>query len=474
MSPFSRFLPLSALLAASAFADNLPADVQQNQLQRQQQRTEEQQHRMQHTPDVRLDDGVVPASGTVGMADDAETPCFAVRGIRLAGNSADRFRFALRKALKQSGFKTGDCLGAQGINRIMTLAQNALIGRGYTTTRILAAPQDLNGGVLELTVLPGRIRSIRIDTERNEETRASRIAAFQNEFPTRNGNILNLRHLEQGLENLKRIPTAETDIRIEPAEAPDESDVVVMWKQRQIPFRISIGADDSGSKATGKYQGSMTLSADNPFRLSDLFYASYNHDLGHKDSHTDNTGKHTGSGTNGYSLHYSVPFGNWLLSWNRNYYRYHQAVAGLTENYDYNGKSTSYDVGFTRLMYRDARRKTYFGAKLWRRDNKSFINDAEIDVQRRRSGGWAVSLNHREYLGRATLDATVGYKRGTGLSGSLEAPEQAFGEGTSRMRIITADLSLNLPFQLGRRQFFYDGRWHGQWNKSWISVQIKL
>ncbi|XQQ44553.1 POTRA domain-containing protein [Neisseria lisongii] len=27
-----------------------------------------------------------------------------------------------------------------------TAAQNVIIGRGYTTTRILAAPQDLNSG----------------------------------------------------------------------------------------------------------------------------------------------------------------------------------------------------------------------------------------------------------------------------------------------------------------------------------------
>jgi hemolysin activation/secretion protein len=39
--------------------------------------------------------------------------------------------------------------------------QNAIIERGYVTTRILAAPQDLKTGVLMLTVVPGRVNAIR-------------------------------------------------------------------------------------------------------------------------------------------------------------------------------------------------------------------------------------------------------------------------------------------------------------------------
>lgn len=45
------------------------------------------------------------------------------------------------------------------VNQIMTVAQNKLIAKGYTTTRILAAPQDLNNGQLVLTVIPGRVTS---------------------------------------------------------------------------------------------------------------------------------------------------------------------------------------------------------------------------------------------------------------------------------------------------------------------------
>ena len=114
---------------------------------------------------------------------------------------------------------------------------------------------------------------------------------LQNEFPTRSDNILNLRDLEQGLENLKRIPTAETDIQIVPMDGvPNQSTVRVKWQQRLLPYRLNVGTDDSGSKATGKYQGNITFSADNPLGLSDLFYVNYGHSIGNVPNETDSTG----------------------------------------------------------------------------------------------------------------------------------------------------------------------------------------
>lgn len=465
---FTSFYPSPA---AAAPDESLSRQVQQDQLQREEQRKQDIQQR-QPVPDVRLD-ADTPADSSIEPL-PTETPCFPLSSIRLNGDSADQFQFSLRHALSRSGFTPGQCVGAQGINRLMGLAQNVLIERGYTTTRILAAPQDLNSGVLELTVVPGRIHAIRVDLSEREQTHAGRIASWQNEFPAKGGDILNLRDLEQGLENLKRVPTADADIQIIPAEQPNESDVVISWKQRRIPFRVSVGLDDSGSEATGKYQGSFTLSADNPLGLSDLAYVSYSRDLGHKNDLTDRNGQKTDSGTRSYGAHYSVPFGNWLLAWNYQYYRYHQAVAGQQEVYDYNGKSWSQDIGLTRLLYRDARRKTHLTLRLWQRKTQSFINDAEIDVQRRRTAGWSLALNHKEYLGRATLSAGITYKRGTGWLHSLPAPEERYDEGTARMRLLTTDLSLNLPFNIGRQQFVYDTHLHTQWNQTLLTALDRI
>ena len=476
--------PLAAAICLLAFstplsAADIPAAaeaeagrLQQEQLLREQQRWQHLQEQMRPAPEARLGEAAAPLAAF--SLSQAESPCFAVQEIRLVGEAAGKFQFALKQALAESGFAPGMCLGAQGINHIMALAQNALIAKGYTTTRILAAPQNLAGGVLTLTVMPGRIGKIRIEGADDPTRTAGRIASFQNEFPLSDGQIFNLRALEQGLENLKRLPTAEADIRIEPGEAPGTSDVVVLWQQQLLPYRFSLGADDAGSKATGKYQGNLTFAADNPFGLSDLFYVSYGHDLGHKASYTDSAGHTTGSGSRSLALHYSAPFGNWLLAFNHNRYRYHQAVAGDSENYDYNGESFNTDIGLSRLLYRDERRKSHAALKLWKRESNSFINDAEISVQRRQTAGWQLGLSHKEYLGAATLNLAAAYKRGTGANQSLAAPEEALGEGTSRMKIFTLDADFNLPFALGKQVLAYDTSLRAQWSRSALVPQDKI
>ena len=324
--------------------------------------------------------------------------------------------------------------------------------------------------------MPGYLRSIRIDRSNDDDqTHAGRIAAFQNKFPTRSNNLLNLRDLEQGLENLKRLPTAEADLQIVPVEGePNQSDVVVQWRQRLLPYRVSVGVDNSGSKATGKYQGNITFSADNPLGLSDMFYVNYGRSIGGTPDEESFDGHRKEGGSNNYAVHYSAPFGKWTWAFNHNGYRYHQAVAGLSEVYDYNGKSYNTDFGFNRLLYRDAKRKTYLGVKLWTRETKSYIDDAELTVQRRKTAGWLAELSHKEYIGRSTADFKLKYKRGTGMKDALRAPEEAFNEGSSRMKIWTASADVNTPFQIGKQLFAYDTSVHAQWNKTPLTSQDKL
>jgi hemolysin activation/secretion protein len=465
-------LPMSVAHAQAPGAESAANRQQQEQLLREQERQRQHQRQMQPPVDVRLE-GERRDKGPVIPPE--ETPCFPIQDISLTGDSAARFRFALAKAIESAGFRPGMCLGAQGINVLMTLTQNAAIARGYTTTRILAAPQDLKRGQLAFTVAPGRIHAIRFALDDKAQTNAGRIAWRANELPASPGDILNLRDLEQALENLKRVPTAEADIQILPAASPNESDIVIRWRQRTVPWRIMIGLDDAGSRDTGRYQGNVTLFADSLLGLSDIFYASYNHHLFHAPRRDNqNGGRDPESGTQGWSLHYSVPWGNWLLSLNHGAWRYHQAVAGLIENYDYNGKSTFFDAGLTRQLYRDAHRKTSLGAKLWRRESRNYIEETEIDIQHRRTAGWELTLSHKEYLGAGSVNVDLGYRRGTGAGGSRRAPEEDIGEGTSRMKILTADLALYWPFTLGKESLAYDGSLHAQWNHTRLVLQDRL
>jgi hemolysin activation/secretion protein len=462
-----------ALAAPPPGADAEANRQQQEQLLREQERQQQYQRQTQPPVDVHLDGP--EAREDLSTLPTDETPCFPIHELVLNGDAAARFQFALDKAIARTGYKPGTCLGVKGINALMKLTQNAVIARGYTTTRILVAHQDLKTGRLAFTVVPGRIHAIRFDRTDEAQTHANRIARFANELPASAGDILNLRDLEQALENFKRVPTADADIQIVPAETANESDVVIRWRQRDVPFRVMLGIDDGGLLATGRYQGNVTLFADSPLGLSDLFYVSYNHHVFHAPREKDDWNGHTTrSGTRGASVHYSVPFGNYLVSFNHGAYRYHQAIAGVIENYDYNGKSEFSDIGLTRTMYRDASRKTNLGLRLWRRESRNYIDDAEIDIQHRRTVGWALNAEHKEFFKTATATFGLGYRRGTGAGHSLRAPEEDTHEGTSHFQIVTADAALNWPFTLAKEIFVYDGSVHAQWNGTRLVLQDRL
>ncbi len=470
-------------------APNDPMDSAAQEQLRQQERERLLRSQQEPRPDERQPD----LSATPAVLDypEQESPCFTISSIQLVGEAAAQFQFALADVTSGLHKAVGRCLGAQGLNVAMSHIQNAVIAQGYVTTRILAAPQDLSTGQLVLTVIPGRVRQVRFSEDSSTRGR------LWNAVPIRAGDILNLRDIEMGLENLKRVPTAEADIQIVPADntaacqppcadssntsaaarvmsgevsaKPGESDIVVRYRQR-FPLRVTLSADDAGFDTTGKYQGGVTVSGDNLLTLNDLFYLNYNHDLGGGDA-----GRR---GSKGHTAHYSLPYGYWLFGVTGSDYNYHQQVAGINQSYIYSGQTQNMELRASRMVYRNAINKTILSVGTFFKKSFNYVDDTEIEVQRRRTAGWTVGFNQSWYLGQTLLDYNLNYRRGTGAKRALAAPEEAFGEGTSRLEALTADLSLNVPFSLqmpwGNQALRYSSNVRAQYNYTPMTPQERF
>ena len=493
-------LPLScllicALLSGKGFAAT-PDEIARQRLYQEQQTQQLERERIlrqqqELKPDVRLPNqapGNTPATQAPPEYPSNEAPGVVVNKINLIGELSESFHFALNDVLTGPHQAIGKCLGIQGINAVMTQVQNSIIAKGYVTTRVLAAPQDLKTGTLTLTIIPGRVHDIRFEPQEGHH------GALWNALPMNKGDLLNLRDIEQALENFKRIPTAEADIQIEPARKlasapaqaseqadakpasdqgadvqPGESDLVIRYHQSR-PFRISLNLDDSGSNSTGKYQAGITLSADNLLMLNDLAYVNYNHDLGGGD-----TGKR---GTHGFTAHYSIPWDYWLLTATASDNKYNQTVAGASQTYLYSGTSQNAELELNRLIYRDATIKAGISLGVFAKASKNFIDDTEIAVQRRKTAGWQLGANYAQTFGQANLNLEATYKHGTGAFSALAAPEQPFGEGTSRFKLLTANVNLAVPFSLnapwGAQRLQYTGTVRGQWNDTPLTPQERF
>lgn len=244
----------------------------------QQQRDEALQKQIQPSVNVNLGQNApaLTANQRQFLQSNSETPCFAIQSILLEGDGAQQFQYTLKDVTHGQNNVIGRCLGVQGLNQVLNLVQNRIIADGYVTTRVLLPAQNIASGQLRMVVIPGRIDQVKF--AQGTSARAHKI----NALPIKSGDVLNIRDLEQGLENFKRVPTVEADFKIQPAEnndTPGYSDVMLAWQQSK-PYRINLSLDDSGAKSTGRYLGTATVSLDHLLTLNDLFYVSYNHDLG--------------------------------------------------------------------------------------------------------------------------------------------------------------------------------------------------
>lgn len=472
LTPVNWFFLMTFGLIANVSAQTPPtaADIAQEQ-RRQQERDQAERQRLERSADVRT-----PAAppAVADLLPKGELPCFTLNELAVVGPDAARFSWLLDSLPGVDGADSpaGKCVGAQGISLLVKRAQDALVAKGFVTSRVLVEPQNLTSGKLQLTVVAGRIRAIRLVEPIDKRGR------LWNAVPAKPGDILNLRDIEQALENFKRVPTAEADIKIAPAEAdasgqaaPDQSDLLISYKQG-FPARVSLSVDDSGAKTTGKYQGSLSISLDNFFTLNDLFYVTLSHDLGGAQVPAKISGKT--QGTRGNTAHYSLPLGYWSLSTTVSNSQYFQTVAGLNQNYVYRGTSSNAEVKLQRLVYRDAARKTTLSAKAFQRRSQNFIDDTEVQVQRRSVGGWEAGVSHKEFIGQSTLDINAAYKKGTGAFGSLPAPEELFDEGTSRFAVTSFDVNLSAPFKLGEQRLRYGAQLRGQSNGTRLTPQDRF
>lgn len=396
-----------------------------------------------------------------------EIPCFAIEQIELKdamGASVLHFEWLKTElSAPEDPAVIGRCIGALGVNWVIERAHQILVARGFVTSRILATQQDMSHGTLVLTLIAGRINDIRLSEP--IEPRAN----LTNALPMQAGEVLNLRDVEQALENLKRVPTAEADIQIAPASGDGaqlgESDLIVSYRQ-SYPLRLSVSADDSGTKAIGRYQGSVSVSYDNPLALNDLFYVTNTNSLGGGDSGP--------RGTHATTIHYSLPFGYWSLGATGSTSRYYQSVAGLNQSYVYRGTSENNEVKLGRLLMRDGTQKINLSLRAFQRKSNNYIDDTEVGVQRRVVGGWDATLIHKAFIQDATLESNFTYKRGTGAFGSITAPEESFNDGTSRFALVTANVNLSLPFKLNEQRFRYNAAWRIQKNQTPLTPQDRF
>lgn len=426
-----------------------PADTEE--LRRKALQQEQDRQRQLSAPSVRLQEAAPVVADESKLS--AETPCFRVDHFALeiprqfvdasrAARMQDRFRFADDYLAQYAG----QCIGREGLNLIVKRLTAQILGKGYTTTRLGIPEQDLSSGTLKLVLVPGVIRSIRF-------SRDDTVGSWKTAFPARPGDVLNLRELEQGLEQLKRVPSQDAQMQIVPGQVAGESDVVIDLKHAK-PWRLSATLDDSGSKSTGQLQAGFNLAIDNLFGINDLFNIGINNDA-------DNNGEVRG--TRGSSAYYSMPQGNFTFTLSAGASHYHQQVNGAFQKFISSGKSDNLEFKTAYLFHRDQSSKSSVQFRTGKRWSHAYINDTEVTVQRRNTTLAELALVHKQYLGEAQLDVTGAYRWGVPWFGAqADAAYLPASSPTFRYQLQTLDATFSMPFKLADKALSYTATFRAQ------------
>ncbi|MBM3114881.1 ShlB/FhaC/HecB family hemolysin secretion/activation protein [Jeongeupia naejangsanensis] len=444
---------LLAFMVVTHSAYALPSGDEQIIRQQQRQQEQERQDRL-NEPRVALP---VPEAVSADEKLPVESTCFVVNQVTLTIplHALETLHLADAGRLLNGEFHwlspmakrfAGRCVGAKGVEFIAKQLTQQLLDHGYITSRVLVPEQDLSGGRLALTVMPGWIGEIRFADP-------SLYGTWRSAFPTERGQLLNLRDLEQGLEQMKRVPSQDVDMQIVPGKLAGESDVVIAIKRGKF-WKVVATLDDTGSRSTGKYQAGVSLALDNPLGLNDLLNIGYTHDADF------NRG---GLGSLGKSLYYSVPWGYWTLTATANESRYHQTIAGVAQDFVSSGVSDNMALRINRLVYRDQSTQFSIQAQTGKRITHSFIDDTEIEVQRRANSFAELGFNYRRFWDQIQLDLTAAYRKGVPWFGAMQDfPTESEKVPTFYYQLQSLDATLVAPFRIGEMPLRYTGTLHGQ------------
>lgn len=191
--------------------------------------------------------------------------------------------------------------------------------RGNVTSRAVLGPRDLGTGVLVVTIIEGRVESIGPDAASSMQPKQ-----FLSIFPGVQGSVLQLRDIEQGLEQLNRLPSNNAAMRIEAGGEAGANRVLIENVQKRA-WRLSAGVDNLGQETTGLAQYTLGFEEDNFLGCDDQAAVDWASAMPRAAGQFGNPWEGC---SDSLSALFSVPLGYWLLSGSASRFNAHRADPG--------------------------------------------------------------------------------------------------------------------------------------------------
>ncbi len=354
---------------------------------------------------------------------------------------------------------SGRCISLQDINTILRRITLNYFDAGYITSRPYVKPQDLTGGTLELTVVEGEIGRFTYNDKNGNVNASVRFS-----FPAGSGRLLNLRELEQGLDQLNRLQSNNVRLSLVPGEKPGTTDVV-LDNEASGKSHLSLTLDNNGTEPTGEIQGHVSFGYDNLYGIADYFGLTFSHDF-HRNA---------GKDSRNFFTRYEVPYGWNLFGLIYRHFNYKQTVEGSSQTFPATGTTRNFSVFADRVLFRDRTRKLSFGLSLDWKDERNYLLDVLLDTSSQHFIVGRSTLKLDWYFERASLQWAVGYHRGLNILDAQDDANAPNGSPQAQFNKLISDLSVQSAI-VGVPGLSYRGRVSGQYSTDMVfpSEQVSI
>lgn len=451
---FTAVFTLSALALAcsSALAQTTPsaAQIQQSDilLRQAQERLKFEQERAQR---LQAPSGVDLKSVMPRVdASQAKGACHNVISIDILG--ADLLDADDKGALVQG--LLGRCMGAADIEKLMGAVTRHYIERGFITTRAYLPAQDLGSGKLQLLVVEGRIESLRVEGDPDKRINLGLAV------PARAGDLLNMRDLEQAVDQINAVSANKVKLDLVPGAKPGQTAVVFRNKAGNVAT-FEGSADNQGSEATGKNGVSGTLTLGGVMGLNENLALTYR-------TATPSTSQ---AGNDSVSLGLTVPngYGSYGISTSVSNYSTGLTTPGGRAMVAF-GKSTNWSLTAERVTARDQDSRHALVATLSTVDSKNYIDMGSmgtifVNPTSRRATSIAAGLKSTMLVGGGSFNVRPELALGLNEMGNLPAGVNADSDGPqAEFTKATLDASYEKHFDFSKQDWSWNSTFKGQYS----------
>ena len=398
---------------------------------------EEQQRRLEELKDL-PGKSAAPAK----PAAPADTRCFPIKTIELTG--ADALSEGERASLLKPYI--GQCLGVPQLNELLKVITDHYLAKGLVTSRAYLPQQDLSSGNLKVQVIEGRLEGLK-----GEEGSGITDRQLAMSFPGKTGDLLNLREIEQMVDQLNRLPSNQAQMELAPGKNVGGSEVLVK-NTPQKPWRVGLSRHNGGQRSTGEQQWGVSLDWDNPLGLADQLSLRGGHDA---------ISDHQKTSRNSM-LNYNLPFGWWNLNYSYSETEYRALAQANDFNFKQSGDSQNHQLRLERVIHRDALSKTSLSTGVAYLRTNNFVEDSKLALSSNRLSEAQFGINHGRRIGGSFLNIDLGMQDGIGAFDAQANHNPRPGQADARYRKYTATLSYLYPFKLWGESFSFSSLMTGQ------------